>query len=90
MSRARLRPYRGVVGGMAARPDDHLDVLIFAGGAEAIDSGQYADGQWEVSTVGKATNAAARMVTLHEIMHAELNDSTAWGSLFHAYAALAR
>jgi hypothetical protein len=28
------------------------------------------------------------MVTLHEIMHAELNDSTAWGSLFHAYAAL--
>jgi hypothetical protein len=28
----------------------------------------YDDGQWEVSTVGKATNAAARMVTLHEIM----------------------
>jgi hypothetical protein len=63
---------------------------MFAGGAEAIGRGQYADGRWEVSTVGKATDAASRMVTLHEIMHAELNDSTAWGSLFHAYAALAR
>lgn len=63
---------------------------MFAGGAEAIGSGRYADGQWEVSTGGKATDAAVRMVTLHEIMHAELNDSTAWGSLFHAYAALAR
>jgi hypothetical protein len=39
---------------------------------------------------GQGDNAAARMITLHEIMHAELNDSTAWGSLFHAYAALAR
>ena len=28
------------------------------------------------------------MVTLHEIIHAELNDSTAWGSLFHACAVL--
>jgi hypothetical protein len=28
---------------------------MFPGGAEAIGSGQYADGQWEVSTVGKAT-----------------------------------
>ena len=63
---------------------------MFAGAAEAIGSGRYADGQWEVSTGGKATDAAVRMVTLHEIMHAELNDSTAWGSLFHAYAALAR
>jgi hypothetical protein len=30
------------------------------------------------------------MVTLHEVMHAELNDCTAWGSLFHACAALVR
>jgi len=37
---------------------------------------------------GAATDAAVRMVTLHEIMHAELNDSTAWGSLFHACASL--
>jgi hypothetical protein len=34
--------------------------------------------------------SVTRMVTLHEIMHAELNASTAWGSLLHAYAELAR
>jgi hypothetical protein len=61
---------------------------MFAPAAGTLSSGRYADGQWEVSTGGRATDAAARMVTLHEIMHAELNDSTAWGSLFHAYAAL--
>lgn len=61
---------------------------MFAPGAGTLGSGQYADGQWEVSTGGRATDAASRMVTLHEIMHAELNDSTAWGSLFHAYATL--
>lgn len=61
---------------------------MFSPGAGTLGSGRYADGQWEVSTGGRATDAASRMVTLHEIMHAELNDSTAWGSLFHAYAAL--
>ncbi len=61
---------------------------MFASSTETAGSGRYADGQWEISTSGRATDAAARMVTLHEIMHAELNDSTAWGSLFHAYATL--
>ena len=61
---------------------------MFASSTETAGSGRYADGQWEVSTRGRATDAQARMVTLHEIMHAELNDSTAWGSLFHAYATL--
>jgi hypothetical protein len=61
---------------------------MFAPGVGAAGTGRYADGQWEVSTGGRATDAAVRMVTLHEIMHAELNDNTAWGSLFHAYAAL--
>lgn len=63
---------------------------MFSGGVETIGGGRYADGQWEVSTKGMARDAAVRMVSLHEIMHAQLNDSTAWGSLFHAYAALAR
>lgn len=61
---------------------------MFASSTETAGRGRYADGQWEVSTRGRATDAEARMVTLHEIMHAELNDSTAWGSLFHAYATL--
>lgn len=73
---------------MAASPDDHLGVLMFVSGTETAGRGRYVDGQWEVSTGGRATDAAVRMVTLHEIMHAELNDSTAWGSLFHACAAL--
>jgi len=30
------------------------------------------------------------MVTLHEAMHAALNDTTAWGSLFQAYSVLLR
>ena len=65
-------------------PDDHLGVLMFAAeastvGTETGGSGSYADGQWEVATRGRATDPAARMVTLHEIMHAELNDSTALG-----------
>jgi len=80
--------YCDEVGGVAARPDDHLGVLMFASGTETAGSGRYAGGQWETSTKGRATDAAVRMVTLHEIMHAELNDSTAWGSLFHAYATL--
>jgi len=63
---------------------------MFAADAGTVGSGRYADGQWEVSTAGRATDPAVRMVTLHEIMHAELNDCTAWGSLFHAYATLAR
>jgi len=61
---------------------------MFSSGTATAGSGRYAAGQWEVSTSGRATDAAVRMVTLHEIMHAELNDCTAWGSLFHAYAAL--
>lgn len=63
---------------------------MFSGGVDTIGGGRYADGQWEVSTKGMARNAAVRMISMHEIMHAQLNDSTAWGSLFHAYAALAR
>ena len=59
---------------------------MFASSTETAGSGRYADEQWEVSTKGRATDAQARIVTLREIMHAELNDSTAWGSLFHAYA----
>ncbi len=63
----------------AAWPDDHLGALMFAADAGTVGGGRYADGQWEVSTAGRATDPAVRMVTLHEIMHAELNDSTAWG-----------
>jgi hypothetical protein len=63
---------------------------MFAARAGARGRGRYAGGQWEVSAGGRATDAAVRMVTLHEIMHAELNDCTAWGSLFHAYGALVR
>ncbi|HEY1917841.1 MAG TPA: hypothetical protein VGH27_19900 [Streptosporangiaceae bacterium] len=69
------------------RPDDHLGVLMFSG-TGTMGRGRYANGQWEVSSAGRAKDAAVRMVSLHEIMHAELNDCTAWGSLFHAYAAL--
>ena len=63
---------------------------MFAADVGTVGRGRYANGQWEVATAGRATDPAARMVTLHEIMHAELNDCTAWGSLFHAYATLAR
>ena len=47
-----------------------LGVLMFASSTETAGSGRYADGQWEVSTRGRATDPQACMVTLHEIMHA--------------------
>ncbi len=68
---------------------DHLDAMYFGG--EGNGGGRYTpEGLWDVSPAGPATSAAARTVSLHEMMHAQLNDCTAWGSLMKAYAALAR
>lgn len=88
MSAGRLLIYCDVVGGVAGGSDDHLGVLMFAAAAGTLGSGRYADGQWEVSTGGRATDAGSRMVTLHKIMHAETKRLHRLGSLFHAYAAL--
>lgn len=63
---------------------------MFAARAGVQSRGRYAGGRWEVSGGGRTTDAFVRMVSVHEIMHAELNDSTAWGTLFHAYGTLVR
>lgn len=67
--------------------DDHVAALMFDGTAS---SGRYVAPGWQVSAVQSAQEPVARMVTLHESMHAALNESTAWGGLFMAFAELVR
>ncbi len=86
ISKAAAPMYCDAVTGFSG---DHVAALMF-GDASGLGRGRYMEGRFDVITGGDATAAAARMVSLHEVMHGSLNDSTAFGCLFEAFAALVR
>lgn len=52
--------------------------------------GQYDHAYWSVRFAPETPEALRQLATVHESMHMALNDSTAFGSLLHVYAALLR
>jgi hypothetical protein len=66
-------------------PEDHLAELCFA--AEGASAGAYTPDRTTLTLAG-ADAATDHVVYLHEIHHAGLNDSTAWGTALHLFAAL--
>ena len=65
--------------------DDHLTALCMAG--TAARSGRYTP-ERATLTLATGEEAGDLVVYLHEVHHAALNDSTAWGVALHVYAAL--
>ena len=63
-------------------PDDHLWRLLFDGEARGESS---LDG-WELRLPSSTDPRTARMVSMHELFHGQLNDSSAMGTLLHGLA----
>ena len=53
-------------------------------------SGEYEHADWSVSFEPNTDSALQYLVSVHESMHAALNDSTAFGTLLHVYSHLFR
>ena len=71
-----------------AIPHD-LRALLLEGEAEA-SRGAYEPVAWQVVLRDDSRSDRARFVSLHESFHADLNDSTAFGTLLHLVAYLVR
>lgn len=68
------------------RGRDHLTRLLFDGEAR----GEHRFEGWDLEVGPNTAPRYARMVGIHESLHAQLNDSTAYGSLLHALAWVVR
>lgn len=65
---------------------DDLDALLFEGAARGEST---LDG-WELRLPGGTDARVARMVSLHETFHGQLNDTSAMGTLLHGLAWVVR
>lgn len=66
--------------------DDHLQRLLYDGPTRGENS---LDG-WDLRVEEGASPQLARMVSIHESFHGQLNDSTAMGTLLHGLAWVVR
>lgn len=71
------------------KPGDGIRSFLLRG-APTTNEGEYRFDHWAVRLGPEPHSSGARMATLHESYHATLNDSTAYGTLLHAAAALVR
>ncbi len=72
---------------MNFRNDDIESILYCNGGGPA---GTYDQMNWKVRSGADATHITSQVVTVHEFMHNELNNTTAYGFLLQSYAYLSR
>lgn len=68
--------------------DDFIALLLEDGRSE--NTGSFNHANWQVSLSGDTTSSVSRLVTLHESLHSDLNDSTAFGTILHVYAYIVR
>jgi|UPI00046FBB65 hypothetical protein len=66
----------------------HADRLLRFGDSETW--GAYEQGQWRLFVPPGADEDLGSLATLHESLHSELDRSTAYGMILHAYALVAR
>jgi hypothetical protein len=68
--------------------DDDLTALLLEGAS--VPEGQYRHALWELRTNGQAVSNAASIVSVHEMLHHLLNNTTAYGLALIVVAHLAR
>lgn len=72
---------------MCFRKHDIEEQLGYGSGAR---SGSYNQLQWSIRPGNDYTNLEARIISIHEFLHNELNNITGYGFLLQAYAYLSR